>query len=123
MDDNTKVPKFKYLGIIFTEEGKNKEDIIQQVKEAKVMFSNKKQLLCMNNLSLEIEKMLTQIYIWSVALYGSDTWTLGKNEEKVINALEAWCWKRMLKIKWADRIMYDEVFLKGERRNISFKNF
>ena len=31
MDDNTlkQVPKFKYLGSIFTEDGKNKEDIIQ----------------------------------------------------------------------------------------------
>jgi hypothetical protein len=36
------VPKFKYLGSIFTEDGKNKEDIIPQIKEAIVMFSNKK---------------------------------------------------------------------------------
>jgi hypothetical protein len=36
------VPKFKYLGRIFTEDGKNKEDIIQWIKEAKVMFNNKK---------------------------------------------------------------------------------
>ena len=28
----------------------------------------------------------------------------------------------MLKIKWTDRIMYDEVFSKDERRVISFKN-
>jgi hypothetical protein len=31
MDDNalTQVPKFKYLGSIFTEDGRNKEDIIK----------------------------------------------------------------------------------------------
>jgi hypothetical protein len=29
-----------------------------------------------------------QYYIWSVALYGSETRTLGKNEESVINAFE-----------------------------------
>ena len=28
----------------------------------------------------------------------------------------------MLKIKWTDRITYDEVFTKDERRKISFKN-
>jgi hypothetical protein len=28
---------------------------------------------------------------------------LGKNEERVVNALETWCWGRMLKIKWTDR--------------------
>jgi hypothetical protein len=48
VDDDAlqQVTKFKYLGNIFTEEGKNKEDIIQGVKEAKVMLNNKKQLLC-----------------------------------------------------------------------------
>jgi hypothetical protein len=53
MDDNAlkEVPKLKYLISIFTEDGKNKEDIIQRIKETKVMFSNKKQLLCSNNLS------------------------------------------------------------------------
>jgi hypothetical protein len=39
----------------------------------------------------------------SVALYGSGTWTLGKTEERVVNAFETWCWRKMLKIKWTDR--------------------
>jgi hypothetical protein len=58
--------------------------------------------------------------IWSVAVYGSETWTLGKNEERVINAFQTWCWRRMLKIKWTDRIM---KFFKGQKRKITFKNF
>jgi hypothetical protein len=61
MDDNAlkQVRKFKYIiGSILTEDGKNKEDIIQRIKEAKVMFNNKTQLLCSNNLSLEMKKEL-----------------------------------------------------------------
>jgi len=44
MDDNApkQVPNCKYLGSIITEDGKNKEDIIQRIKEAKIMFNNKK---------------------------------------------------------------------------------
>ena len=40
MDDNAlkQAPKFKYLVSIFTEDGKNKEDIIQWIKEAKVIL-------------------------------------------------------------------------------------
>jgi hypothetical protein len=52
------------------------------------MFNNKKQLLCVNNLNLEIKKKLTKCCIWCVALYVSETWTLGKNEERVINGFE-----------------------------------
>jgi hypothetical protein len=72
MDDNTlkQEPKFKYLGSMFTEDGKNKEDIMQRINEAKVMFNNKKQLLCSNNHSLEMKKELIKSCTWNVAVYG-----------------------------------------------------
>ena len=75
MDDNTlkQVPKFKYLGSIFTEDGKNKEDIIQWINEAKVTFNNKKQILCSNNHSLEMKKKLIKSCTWSVVVYGWET--------------------------------------------------
>ena len=59
-----------------------------------------------------MKKKLINSCIWSVALYGSERWTLGKNEERAINASEIRCWRRMLKIKWTDRIMNGEVFQK-----------
>ena len=86
------------------------------------MFNNKKQI-CSNNLSLEMKKKLIKNCIWNVALCGSETWTLGKNEERIINAFETWCWRRVLKIKWTDRIMNDGSFSKGERRKITVRNF
>ena len=48
MDDYAlkQVSKFKYLGSTITEDGKNREDIMQIIREAKIMFNNKKQLLC-----------------------------------------------------------------------------
>jgi hypothetical protein len=38
------------------------------------------------------------------------TWTTGKHEERVINAFETWCWRRILKIKWTDETTNDEGF-------------
>jgi hypothetical protein len=52
------------------------------------MFNNKKQLLFSNNFRLEIINKLIKSCFWSVALYGSETWTLGKNEERIVNAFE-----------------------------------
>ena len=54
--------------------------------------------------------------IWSVALYGSETWTLGKSEEWVVNAFETWCW-RIIKIKWTNRITNDEVFQRAKEED------
>ena len=55
--------------------------------------------------------------MWSVALYGSETWTLGKNEERVVNAFETWSWRGMLHIKWTDRIMNGEVFQRAKKND------
>jgi hypothetical protein len=57
-------------------------------------------------------------YIWSVALYGSEAWTLGKHEERVVNAFETWGWRRMLKKKWTDRITDDEVFQRAKEERL-----
>jgi hypothetical protein len=46
-----------------------------------------------------MEKKLTKRSIWSVTLYRSETWALGKKEERLVNAFETRCWRRMLKIK------------------------
>jgi hypothetical protein len=57
-----------------------------------------------------MKKKLIKSSIWSFAFCGLETWTLGKNKERVVNAFESWRWRRMLKIKWTDRITNDEVF-------------
>jgi hypothetical protein len=70
MEDNAvkQVPEFKYLGSIITEDGRNKEDIIERIKEAKVMFNNKNQILCSNDLSLEMERKLMEV-VFGVLLF------------------------------------------------------
>jgi hypothetical protein len=85
------------------------------------MFNNKKQLFCSNKLGLEIIKTY-KIYIWNVALYGSETWTLGENEERFVNAFGTWCWIIMLKIKWTDRITNDKVFQRAKEK-FAFNHF
>jgi len=85
------------------------------------MFDNKKEILCSNNLSLEMKKKLIKSCIWSIALYGSETWTLGKNEERVINAFETWWWRKMLQIKWTDRITNDKVFQRAKDERLLLK--
>ena len=100
---------------------KRKESITQRIKEAKVLINNKKQLLCSNNHSLEIKKKLISSCICSVTLYGSETGTVGKNEERVINVFETWRWRRVLKIKWTDRIRNDEFFKRTKEERLALK--
>jgi len=47
-------------------------------------------------------------YIWNIALFGAETLTLRKVDQKYLETFEMWCWRRM-KISWNDRVKNEEV--------------
>jgi hypothetical protein len=51
-----------------------------------------------------------------LALYGVETWTLRKVEQKYLESFEMWCCRRM-EISWTDRVR-NEVLRVEEKRNI-----
>jgi hypothetical protein len=54
-----------------------------------------------------------------MALYGAETWTLQAADQKHLGSFEMWCWRRMEKISWTDRVRNEEVLLRvKEQRNI-----
>jgi len=85
---------------------------------AKAAF-NKKRALFTSTLDLKLRKKLMKCYIWSIALYGAETWTLRAADQKYLDIFETWCWRRMEKIIWTDRVRNEEVLLRiKEQRNI-----
>ena len=54
---------------------------------AKKAFMRRKQLLT-KGLDIQTKKSIVKSIIWSVALYGSETWTLLEKEVKNIEAFE-----------------------------------
>ena len=84
---------------------------------AKAEF-NKKALFT-SALDLELRKKLVKCYIWSIALYGAETWTLRAVDQKNLESFEMWCWRRMEKISWTDNVRNEEVLLRVKKqRNI-----
>jgi hypothetical protein len=80
---------------------------------------NKKKNLFTSELDLNLRKKLVKCYIWSVALYGAETWTLWAVDQKQLESFEMWCWRRTEKISWTDRVRNEEVLLRvSEQRNI-----
>jgi hypothetical protein len=68
---------------------------------------------------LELRKNLVKCYVWSIALYGAETWTLRAVDQKHLKSFEMWCWRRMEKISWTDHVRNEDVLLRvKEQRNI-----
>jgi hypothetical protein len=84
---------------------------------AKAAF-NKKKTLFTSKLDLNLRKKLIKCYIWSIALYGAETWTLWKVDQKYLGSFEMWCWRRMEKISWTDRVRNEVLHRVKEDRKI-----
>jgi hypothetical protein len=61
-----------------------------------------------SELGLYVRKKLVKCYIWSVDLYGVETSTLRKVDQKYLESFEMWCWRRM-EIIWTDRVRNREI--------------
>ena len=97
------VDHFKYLGSVLTRDAYCTKEIKARIAIAKEAFNRKISLLT-SKVHIALRKKLVKCYIWSIALYGSETWTLRKLEKKYLESFEMWCWRRMEKIKWSERI-------------------
>ena len=46
---------------------------------------------------------LVKAMVFQVAMYGCESWTIKKAEHQRIDALELWCWRRLLRVSWTAR--------------------
>jgi hypothetical protein len=75
---------------------------------AKAAF-NKKRSPFTSKMDLELKKKLVKCYIWSIALYGAETWALRVLDQKYLESFEIWCWRRMEKISYTEHVRNEEI--------------
>ena len=103
---------FKYLGSMLTDDGRCTCEIESRIAMAKAAFNEKN--LFTSKLDLNLRKKLVKCYVWSMALYVAETWTLRATDQKRLESFEMLCWRRMEKISWTDHVRNEEVLLKSQ---------
>jgi hypothetical protein len=99
---------FNYFGSLITNYATCTCEIKARIAMSKATL-NKKKLLFTSKLGLNLWKNLVQFYIWNIALYAAETWTLQKADEKYLESFEMWCWGRMEKVSWMECVNNEEV--------------
>jgi hypothetical protein len=77
------VEYFKYLSSMLTNDGRCTCEIISRITMAKDAFNKTKNLFT-NKLDLNLRKKLVKCFIWRMALYGAETWTLRAADQKYL---------------------------------------
>ena len=75
------------MGSILTDDGRCTCEIKSRIAMAKAAF-NKKKTLFTSKLDLNLRKKLVKCYIWSMASYGAETWTLRAADQKYLESFE-----------------------------------
>jgi hypothetical protein len=75
-----------------------KKEITKSICQAKVAFNKKRNIFISKSIDLNIRKNLLKTYIWSIMLYGCETWIIAREETRRKEAFEMWYYRRMQKI-------------------------
>ena len=70
--------------------------------ERKTM-TNLDNILKSRDITLPVKVHLVKAIVFPVVMYRCEIWTIKKAENWRIDALELWCWRRLLRVPWAAR--------------------
>ena len=117
-EDIERVTEFCYLGSIITDDAKCHREIRRRIAMGKESFLRKNELM-RGGLSKELKKRIIKTMVWSIVLYGSETWTVRMEDIRKLEDFEMWLWRRMERISWTQHETNEEVLkIVGEERMI-----
>ena len=67
------------------------------------VMTNLDSILKSKDITLPTKLGLVKAMVFPVVLYGCENWTIKKAEHQRIDAVELWCWRRLLIVPWAAR--------------------
>ena len=70
--------------------------------ERKAM-TNLDSILKSRDITLLTKVRLVRAMVFPVVVYGYESWTVKKAEHRRTDALELWCWRRLLRVPWTAR--------------------
>ena len=63
-------------------------------------MTNQGSILKSRDITLPTNVHLVKAMVFSVVMYGCESWTIKKAECWRIEAFELWCWRRLLRVRW-----------------------
>ena len=100
-------------GFKITADGECSHEIKRRLLLGRKVMTNLDSILKSRDITLSTKVYLVKAIVFPVVMYGCKSWTIKKDEHQRIDAFELWCWRRLLRAPWTEKIQ--PVHPKGDQ--------
>ena len=97
------VRDFIFLGSKITAAGDCSHEVKRCLLLGRKVMTNVDSILKSRDITLLTKVHLVKAMVFPVVMYGCESWTIKQVECQRIDAVEQWCWRRLLKVPWSAR--------------------
>ena len=92
-----------FWGSKITEDGDCSREIKRCLLLGRKVMTNLDGILKSRHITFPTKFHLVKAMVFSVVMYGCESWTIKKAECRRSDAFELWCWRRLLRVPWTAR--------------------
>ena len=97
------VSGFIFLGSKIIVDGDCSHEIKRHLLLGRKVMTNLDSILKSRDITLPTKVFLVKTIVFPVVMCGCESWTIKKAEHRRIDAVELWCWRRLLRVPWTAR--------------------
>ena len=101
--DGETVADFIFLGSKITEDGDCSHEIKRHLLLGRKVMTNLDSILKRRDIILSTKVCLVKAMVFPVVMCGCESWTIKKADHQTTDAIELWCWRRLLRVLWTER--------------------
>ncbi len=103
------VEKFVYLGAQICSTGGCSNEIVRRIALGHNAFSCLHHIWRSNEVCLTNKWQILQATVFSVVLYGCETWTYLKEDSRRLSAFSFFCYRRIFGISWQQKVSNESI--------------
>ena len=92
-----------FLGSKITVDSDCSHEIKALLLRGRKAMTNLDSVLKSRNITLPTNVCIVKAMVFLVVMYGCETWTIKKAENRRIDAFKLWCWRRLFRVPWTAR--------------------
>ena len=97
------VSDFLFLGSKITVDGDCSHKIKRRLLLGRIVMKNLDSVLKTRHITLPTKVHITKAKVFSVVMYGYESWAIKKGDCPRFDAFNLWCWRRLLRVPWTTR--------------------